>query len=291
MWWQIARAQGGVITNAQLVAAGESPNAIWRMKRSGELIRLAQGVYLCGGAPLTFRARLWAAVLSTEGSLSRTTAGRIWGVYEDESDSLIHITLPHARRVAMPNGVSVHREVIPPPEVRHRSELPVTSRRWTVLDLLATLPYSRASVLADRAVQRGWIAQRDCSDRLAALPKRPGNTQLRRLASMMGDGAAAESERVLHRLLRRGGVTGWRPNYEVWAGGELVGVLDVALPARRIAIEVDGMAHHVDVDRFRRDRARQNALVALGWTVLRFTWADLTERPGYVIATIRRLAA
>ena len=36
------------------------------------------------------------------------------------------------------------------------------------------------------------------------------------------------------------------------------------------AIEVDGMAHHVDVDRFRRDRRRQNALVALGWTVLRF---------------------
>jgi very-short-patch-repair endonuclease len=54
---------------------------------------------------------------------------------------------------------------------------------------------------------------------------------------------------------------------------------------------VDGMAHHVDVDRSRRDRARQNDLVGLGWTVLRFTWADLVERPGYVTATIRRLVA
>lgn len=280
-----------MITQAQLVVAGVSPNAISRMTRSGELIRLAQGVYLCGGAPLTFRARLWSAVLSTEGTLSRTTAGRLWGVYEDDADDQVHVTLPHARRVAVPAGVAVHREVIPPPEVLHRSELPVTSRRWTVLDLLATLPCSRASILADRALQRGWIAQGDCADRLRAQPKRPGNRQLRRLASMMGDGAAAESERVLHRLLRRGGITGWRPNFEVWAAGELIGVLDVALPARRIAIEVDGMAHHVDVERFRRDRARQNALVALGWTVLRFTWADLTERPGYVIATIRRLAA
>jgi len=25
--------------------------------------------------------------------------------------------------------------------------------------------------------------------------------------------------------------------------------------------------------------------------VLRFTWADLTERPGYVVAMLRRLAA
>lgn len=51
------------------------------------------------------------------------------------------------------------------------------------------------------------------------------------------------------------------------------------------------MAHHTDVDRFQRDRSRQNTLVGLGWTVLRFTWADLVERPRYVIATIRRHVA
>ena len=63
-------------------------------------------------------------------------------------------------------------------------------------------------------------------------------------------------------------------------------ILDFYCAGLKLAIEVDGMAHHIDVDRFRRDRRRQNALVALGWTVLRFTWADLTDRPGYVIATI-----
>jgi very-short-patch-repair endonuclease len=77
------------------------------------------------------------------------------------------------------------------------------------------------------------------------------------------------------------------PNYPVWVGGELVAVVDVALPHRRIAIELDGMAHHVDVDRFQRDRTRQNALVALGWTVLRFTWSDVAHRPGYVVSTLR----
>lgn len=77
----------------------------------------------------------------------------------------------------------------------------------------------------------------------------------------------------------------------MWVGGELIAVVDVAFAATRIALEVDGMAPHVDVERFRHDRSRQNDLVAFGWTVLRFTWADLTERPGYVVAMIRRLAA
>jgi very-short-patch-repair endonuclease len=55
----------------------------------------------------------------------------------------------------------------------------------------------------------------------------------------------------------------------------------------RIAIEIDGWAWHTDVQRFRTDRRKGNALVRAGWTVLRFTWHDLTNRPDYVISEIR----
>jgi very-short-patch-repair endonuclease len=41
------------------------------------------------------------------------------------------------------------------------------------------------------------------------------------------------------------------------------------------------------VQRFRTDRFKGNALVGAGWTLLRFTWHDLTNRPEYVIAQIR----
>ncbi len=280
-----------MLTSAQLAAAGYSSAAIGRMSRSGELLRLTRGVYLAAAAPLTFRARLWAAVLATDGALARSTAGQLWGLIDPGEDALVHIVVPHARRVVAPAGVLLHRQVTTPQQVVHKSGWPLTSRHSTVLDLLATLPFGQASRLADRAVQRGWLGVDDCERRLRSQPGRPGNGQLRRLAASFGDGAAADSERLLHRLLRSAGITGWSANYEVWSRGELVAVIDVALPGRRIAIEVDGMAYHVDVDRFRRDRSRQNALVALGWTVLRFTWADLTERPGYVIAMLRRLVA
>ena len=289
-WWDIARTQGGAISHDQLLMGGLSHAKVGRLARSGELLRVCHGVYVAGGAPFTYLSRLWSAQLATGGVLSYTTAGRLWGVY-DGDDPVVHVTVAPHRRIAAPVNTRVIRSALPPGAVRERSRLPVTAREWTVLDLLGGLPRAEALRLADRAVQRGWLDERSCERRLAEHPKRRGNAQLRHVARRLGDGAAAESERLLHQLLRRAGITGWVANQEIWSDGELLGVVDVTVPARRIAIEVDGMAYHVDVDRFRRDRAKQNALVALGWTVLRFTWADLTERPGYVVAMLRRLAA
>ena len=65
-----------------------------------------------------------------------------------------------------------------------------------------------------------------------------------------------------------------------------MGVLDFAFVAQRVAIEIDGRAWHTASDRFQNDRSRQNRLVLLGWTVLRFTWADLIERPDEVIRQV-----
>ena len=41
-----------------------------------------------------------------------------------------------------------------------------------------------------------------------------------------------------------------------------------------------------DEDLFESDRWRQNALVADGWRVLRFTWRMLKEHPEVVVAAI-----
>ncbi|WP_375481013.1 DUF559 domain-containing protein [uncultured Jatrophihabitans sp.] len=288
-WRTLAAVQSGVVQRRQLRDLGLSDDRVDRMARAGALVRVARGVYLVGGAPWTFQAKLWTAVLATRGVLCLGTAGQLWGV--TDAGPAVHVAVPAHRRVVSPTGVVVHHRRLHPADVRNRDDLPLTSRSCTVLDLMATLPPTDAERLADRALQRGWVRPEALCRRLDGSPRTPGNAQLRRLAAQLRDGAAAESERILHRLLRRAGVTGWRPNHRVWSNGELVAVVDVAFPAQRLAIEVDGMAHHVDVDRFRRDRSRQNALVSLGWTVLRFTWADLTQRPGYVVAMIQRLAA
>ncbi len=96
------------------------------------------------------------------------------------------------------------------------------------------------------------------------------------------DGARSEAERLLVKLLREAGITGWRTNYPI--GGYKV---DVAFPKQKVAIEVDGWAFHSDPEAFAKDRKRQNNIALLGWKVLRFTWLDLTEYPQRVIAEIK----
>ena len=52
-------------------------------------------------------------------------------------------------------------------------------------------------------------------------------------------------------------------------------------------VEFDGDVHR-ERDVFVGDLRRQNRLVAAGWTVLRFSSADVLGRPDDVVATIRR---
>ena len=52
-------------------------------------------------------------------------------------------------------------------------------------------------------------------------------------------------------------------------------------------MEVDGLSKYAERGELQREKARQNALVALGYTVLRFTWADLTHRPDAVVRQVR----
>lgn len=51
-------------------------------------------------------------------------------------------------------------------------------------------------------------------------------------------------------------------------------------------VEADGYAFPSDRSAYRRDRERANQLSSLGWTVLRFTWEDVTDRPGHVVALV-----
>jgi very-short-patch-repair endonuclease len=80
------------------------------------------------------------------------------------------------------------------------------------------------------------------------------------------------------------------PQFDVHGpDGCWVARVDLALPGLRIAIEYDGREVHDRPDVFVHDRRRQNALVGAGWTVLRFSAADLTS-PERIVATVAQVA-
>jgi very-short-patch-repair endonuclease len=115
---------------------------------------------------------------------------------------------------------------------------------------------------------------------------RRGSSAAGRLLVAAADRADSAAERLLVRILREAGVTGWVLGFPFgpWR-------IDLAFPAQKVAVEVDGWAWHVDPERFRADRRKQNALVRTGWDPLRFTWHDLDQRPDAVLTEIRETVA
>ena len=103
---------------------------------------------------------------------------------------------------------------------------------------------------------------------------RYGSPAARRLLQIASDGARSEAERLFVKLMREACITGWEANYRI--GRYRV---DFAFPGSRVAIEIDGLAHHSKSQDFQADRVRQNNIALLRWQVLRFTWLDLTEYP------------
>ena len=218
--------------------------------------------------------------------LAALSAARTWRLPVPDEGSFLYVG-PHRRtRVA---GVHLIYRAPGPRDVYGFQGLPALIRPAAIIDSLGWLAAERAAALLDRALQAGWIGIEDLQRRVESAKHLRGSAGLRRLLDGVRGGERSEAERVLTGLLKAAGVTGWVANAEVRDEAGLIGVVDVAIPKARVVIEVDGQAYHVTPERFQRDRSRQNRLVAAGWTVLRFTWRDLTDRPGYVVGTVRRL--
>ena len=63
---------------------------------------------------------------------------------------------------------------------------------------------------------------------------------------------------------------------------------DMVWRDKKIVVEADSYAFHSHSRPWARDIGETNELQLQGYLVLRFTWFDVTERPHFVIAKIRR---
>jgi very-short-patch-repair endonuclease len=62
--------------------------------------------------------------------------------------------------------------------------------------------------------------------------------------------------------------------------------VDVFWRSESLIVEVDGYEYHSNRQAFESDRARDAALVAGGYRVIRVTWRQLVDRPYEVVARI-----
>jgi hypothetical protein len=114
-----------------------------------------------------------------------------------------------------------------------------------------------------------------------------GCARLGALSRVVQGGAVSGAEFVLHSMLGEAGLTGWSAGVSIADSAGVIGVVDLLFAGARVIVEVDGWRADSSRRSFVADRRRQNRLIAAGYTVLRFTWDDLTTRRTDVISQIR----
>lgn len=278
------RRHDGVITLEQARHAGLSRHAVDRRVRAGHWRRCYPGVYFADDRPFTDAARVRAAVWGYGSDAAASgMAAAWWHSVTKFPPEIVEVTVPKTSHHPHRSGVRMRRRDLTPADVVDRKGLKVTELALTVVE--AAVRIRGGGALMDTALQR-HVDLRDLWRSHLHNKGRHGSPAARRLLQAASGGARSEAERLLVKLLRQQRITGWQANFPV-AGYKI----DIAFPALKVAIEVDGLAFHSDADVFVADRQRQNIITLGGWKVLRFTWMDLTEYPQRVVAEIKHAIA
>lgn len=173
--------------------------------------------------------------------------------------------------------------------VRRPDSLRIAAANEAFMDSLVAETVDARRNLIDAALQQRLVTAEAFGQWIQPRlgPGHKGAGILRESLERMASGSRSEAEQRMATLLSRSGTGRWIPNHPIMSDrGRVIAEIDFALLDLRIAIEVDGRAHHSDRRSFERDRARPNELTLQGWLVLRFTWEQITSDPEWVIATV-----
>ena len=275
----LLRRQGGVLTLHQAVALGMSASTVQRRTGDGSWQRLHPRVYLVGGHRLTDEVRVRAAWLwAGEDACVSGPAAAYWHGMLDRAPPTVELTVPHRCKPRSRRGITVRRRDLAPVDLVETRDVRLTAASLTTLETAVAL--QEGSAFLDRALQR-YVRFPTVYRAYCRNLGRYGSSSAGHLLVAAADRADSAAERLLVRILRDAGITGWVLGHPFgpWR-------IDLAFPRHKVAIEVDGWAWHVDADRFRNDRRKQNALVRAGWDPLRFTGPDLDGRPYAGVAQI-----
>lgn len=284
--------QHWLVTADDVTAAGGDRHTAPTRVRSGRWTIADHLVYRLAGVPRTWHSRVLAPILSAgpPAMASHLAAAALHGI-------------PGFGRgvpeISIPRGVD-HRAT----DVRIHTSTDLDRCTRVLVDGIPTTDLARTLLdvgrfVGDRrllrAIEWGRREQRvDWSQLISTLARharkgRPGIRRLRRviLANAHRDEITdSDFELLALAVFAEHDLPVPVLHYRVLDGGRFVAEVDLAYPELRIAIELDG-AVHLQADVRERDLPRQNDLVLLGWTVLRFSWHRFVEHPEQVVAEVR----
>jgi putative AbiEi antitoxin of type IV toxin-antitoxin system/transcriptional regulator with AbiEi antitoxin domain of type IV toxin-antitoxin system len=255
----VAGRQYGVITTAQLEAAGLERSQIAKRVRAGRLHPLHRGVYAAGHNRLSQEGRWMAAVLTAgKGAvLSHESAAKHWRIWRGRVNH-IDVLTPGNRRAR--KGLRVHRaRTLDKRDVTIHKGIPITTPARTLVDLASVLTrHQLANVIHEAAFRNLYDngAVREAMERARGRDLEPLHAALRAHAA----GSAGTRSALEDQFL------------ETWQGPEpLVNTkieVDMYWPAEHRVVEIDGPGHARPRSK-REDAERDEALKAVGVDVVR----------------------
>ncbi len=282
----LADRQHGVIARRQLIAAGVSARSIGRRIEASRLQVVHRGVYAFGYGKLTRRGHWMAAVLACGelALLSHRSAAALWGLMRSHRGP---IDVSSASGRGRP-GILVHEGGIHQDDRANVAGIPVTTVARTLFDL--------AELVDEHQLEKAF----EEADRLRLL-------EMAALESVCARGHGRKALKPIRSLIEAARMPEpsrtWLEDraldfcraYDLPPPATNVEVLghevDAYWPRQRLVVESDSWAFHRHRAAFERDRARDAALQAEGYRVIRLTHRRLEREPQTVAEELRRLLA
>jgi very-short-patch-repair endonuclease len=267
-------------------AAGISDEAL----RRRDVVRLSRDTYVPRAIASDIGSRIEAVLMTApaDAVVSHGTAAALWQVEIPLSrDERVHVTVSTGSAVRTRADRVIHRSPLSQEETTSVRRLPVTTPARTWRDLAAVLERPALLAVTDQLLAAGCTRE-ELARQLQRRPTGRGAARAREVLPLGDRRAESVMESWTRWLIHDARLP--MPDLQVDVhsdGGQFVGRADFLWLDRKVIVEFDG-DHHRERKAFVDDLRRQNGLVAAGWTILRFSSADVLGRPEYVIATIRR---
>jgi very-short-patch-repair endonuclease len=286
---RIGRRQHALLTRQQANAV-LGHDRVKRWMQDGRLEMIQPRVLRIAGSTRSAHQDMQAASLSAAGPTSHRSAAWMWGLIDRPEVTDVSVLYP--RRVQLWQPAVAHRiRDLSDGCTLHRQGLLLTSPMRTIVDLGLVEPWWVVDGALGQAISSKLVPLRAVvllREELARRGRNGTGVVQRVFDERLVRGADEDStlELRLLRIVRRFGLPPITFQHEVWHEGRFVARPDAAYPDRMIAIEADGFASHSSPEAFQSDRVRQNELVVLGWTMLRFTYHDIVRRQSHVAEVI-----
>jgi hypothetical protein len=278
---ELAGRQHGVLSRKQILGFGLGTRTIRRRVEAGRLHPVHREVYALGRSTLDQRGEWMAAVLACgDGALlSHRSAAALWGLIRWRTPEVLALQGRKRPGIAV-HECGVHRE-----EQTVIDGIPVTTVARTLLDV-AEVADEHLLVRSFEEADRLDLLEMSALEEVYARGR--GRHGLKSLRRLMDDARPPHTNSPLEDrvvgLCRRFGLPTPQTNVNV-LGREV----DVFWPEQKLMVEADSYEFHRHRAAFERDRARDAAMQAVGYVVIRLTHRRLTSEPAKVAAQLRHL--